>query len=97
MKGKKLNKRGLALPDMGTIALLFVITGVTLGLGVMVTSEMNSLIGTPSGGTGEFVNASLNTTAESVGQLSSWLPIIAVVISAGLVIGTLAAVFAMRN
>jgi len=91
---RKLGKKGIGLADMPRVGLIFVLVGVTLGLGAYINAQIQSTAGWETTST-EYLAVS-NATA-GIGQLSSWLPIIAVVIAAGIVIGVLVAAFAFRR
>ena len=87
-------RKGIALSQLTSVALLFVLVGVTLGIGAYVNSQIQSTAGWAAGTT-EYMAVG-NATA-GIGKLAQWLPIIAIVIAAGVVIGTLVGAFAFRR
>ena len=87
-------KKGIALAQLTTVALLFVLVGVTLGIGAYVNSQIQSTAGWASTTT-EYLAVSNATSG--ISKLSQWLPIIAIVIAAGVVIATLVGAFAFRR
>lgn len=68
----KVGKKGLTFADLSGIALLFVLTGVTLGIGAYVNSEITTTAGWASTST-EYL-AVANATS-GIATLSQWLPI----------------------
>ena len=87
----KMGNKGVVFSQMSSIALLFVLVGVTLGIGAYVNSQIQTTAGW--GVTTTEYLAVANATA-GISKLSQWLPIIAVVIAAGIVIGVLVGAFA---
>ena len=87
-------KKGIALSQLTTVALLFVLVGVTLGIGAYVNSQIQTTAGWASTTT-EYLAVSNATSG--ISKLSQWLPIIAIVIAAGVVIATLVGAFAFRR
>lgn len=86
----KIGNKGIAFSQLSGIALLFVLVGVTLGIGAYVNSEVRDTAGF-AGNTTEY--NSIQNATEGISKLSQWLPIIAVVIAAGVVIGVLVMAF----
>ena len=80
----------MKLRDLATVAIIFVIAGVALGIGADVLSEVQSDVttGIPSRAV---ANASIG-----VGELASWMPTIGLVIAAGLIITIIFASFGGR-
>jgi len=75
------NRRGLRLGDIATIAIVFVVAGITLGIGADILSDIEGSVttGVPSRAV---ANVSLG-----IGELAKWMPTIGLVIAAALIIG----------
>lgn len=86
------NKKGLAFQDLVRYGLLFVLIGIILGIGAYVNSQVQTTAGWAATST-EYL-AVQNATL-GIGNLSSWLPIIAVIIAAAVIIGLLVRAFAV--
>ena len=81
----------MRLQDLAGIAIIFVTTAIVIGIGADVVSNIGA----------DDVNQSVqfNTTHYSLTgleELASWLPTIAIVVVAAVVIGIIALYFAMR-
>ena len=75
-------KRGYSVGDIPQLSLILVIVGITVTLGLLVLSNMQDTLTADS--------AAYNATSDGISglaELSGWLPIIALVIAAGIVIG----------
>jgi type II secretory pathway component PulF len=81
---KKLNKKGMGLNDMLTYGLLFVAVAIVLAVGGQVLGQLNE---TQTAGTVEHNVTTHGLT--SLSTLGQWLPIIAIVIAAVIIIGIL--------
>ena len=81
LKVRKTHRRGLALGDLSGVGLAFVLIAVILGVGGMILGQMNTKINDSN------ATAIMNTGTSAISDLSSWLPIIAVVIAAVIIIG----------
>jgi len=90
----KMGKKGVTFSQLSTVALLFVLVGVTLGIGAYVNSQIQSTAGW---GTTTTEYLAVSNATEGISKLSQWLPIIAIVIAAGVVIATLVGAFAFRR
>jgi len=90
----KFGKKGFGFQDLSSVGLLFVLVGVTLGVGAYINSQLQSTAGWAATST-EYL-AVANATA-GIAKLASWLPIIAVVIAAGVVIGVLVKAFSNQG
>lgn len=91
---KKIGKKGFGLQDLSGVGLMFVLVGVTLGVGAYINSQLTTTAGWTAGSAE--ATAVGNATA-GIAKLASWLPIIAVVIAAGAVIGILVQAFSNQN
>ena len=80
----------MQLRDLATVAIIFVVAGIALGVGADVLSEIQSDVttGIPS--------RSVANASEGIEELSSWMPTIGLVIAAALVIGIIFASFGGR-
>jgi len=88
----RMNKKGiLQFGDMAGVALLFVVVGASLGIGAMVLSNIQGMSGFTNTSSAEYVT--LGNASSGIANLSSWLPIIGVILAASVVIGTLMFVF----
>ena len=94
---KRLSKKGaMTLSDLAPVAIAFVFVAVVLGVGSTVLSDIQEDQVTNTAGCnsttktacGADYNAS-NEGLTSLSELSSWLPTIALVIAAAIVIGVL--------
>lgn len=109
------NKKGFAITELAPIAVAFVATAVTIGLGLSILGSMaqdqcgdgyswNSTqsacvnaTGDWAGGAGETYSSNISKYGmESGGELSSWLPTIALVIAAAIIIGVVVTYLARR-
>ena len=81
----------ITLRDLAGIAITFVVVAITLAIGADVLTNIQSTWGatTIAYNASQFGLTSLNT-------LSSWLPTIAIIIAAAVVIGVIAAYFYMN-
>ena len=90
----KVGKKGISFSQLSTVAMLFVLVGITLGVGAYVNSQV-AVTGGFTAGTVQ--NATIGNATEGISKLAQWLPIIAVVIAAGMVIGVLTMAFSTRS
>jgi len=90
----KLGNKGISLGELTGVALLFVLFGVTLGIGAYVNSQIQTTAGW---GTTTTEYLAVNNATAGISRLSQWLPIIAIVIAAGVVISVLVTSFAVRR
>jgi len=74
----------MGLSDLGPIAIAFVFVAVVLGIGATILADVQA--GQEAASTA--ANAS-QSGLESLSELSSWLPLIALVIAAAVVISVL--------
>ena len=83
-----MDKKGYSLQDMAPIAIAFVVIAVVLGVGATILASIQS----DQTENGSAYNASANGLT-SMGTLSGWLPTIAVIVAAAVVIGIIVAYF----
>lgn len=89
------------LRNLAPAGVMLVVTALVLGLGADILSDMQaSACGNQTAGIGEAGYCGWqiygNGTA-AVGEVSKWLPTIALVIAASVIIGTIIAFFYFRN
>jgi hypothetical protein len=92
MSLKKLskNKKGVfGIGDMQTIALVIMVTGIVIGIGVYVLATMGSTLSSTSAAASTIVN----NTATAVGDFADWLPIIVVISAAAIILGIIGMAF----
>ena len=89
-----MRNKGLSLNEMAGVGMAFVLIGVVLGMGAYINSQ---IISTAGWAVGSVERDAVNNATSGIGTLSSWLPIIAVVIAAGLVLGILVSAFSNRG
>ena len=87
--GKK--SKGIALNQLPAVGMLLVLLGVVLGVGAYVNSQIQSTAGWASTSTQYLA---VQNATQGIANLSSWMPIIAIVIAAGVVIAVLIGAFA---
>ena len=90
----KFGRKGFGFQDLSSVGLLFVLVGVTLGIGAYINSQLQSTAGWATTST-EYL-AVANATS-GISKLASWLPIIGVVIAAGVVISVLVRAFSNQG
>jgi len=90
----KLGKKGISFSQLSSVAMLFVLTGVTLGIGAYVLSSIQTTAGWAT--TSDEYIAVENAT-DAIATLADWLPLIGLVIAAGVVIGVLVMAFSGRR
>jgi len=84
------NKKGaFGIGDMQTIALVIMVTGIVIGIGVYVLATMGSTLSSTSAAASTIVN----NTADAVGDFADWLPIIVVISAAAIILGIIGMAF----
>lgn len=96
MRKFKLGKKGVTLSGLYAVALTFVVLGISLGVGAYTLSQV-AVTGGWTQSAEPAANSSIGNATESISKLAQWLPIIAIVIAAGVVIATLVGAFAFRR
>ena len=76
---RRKNRKGLS--EMAGVGLAFVLIAVILGVGGMILSQMSNKINDTNS------TAIMNQGTSAISDLSSWLPIIAVVVASVVIIG----------
>jgi len=89
-------KGAMTLSDLAPVAIAFVFVAIVIGVGADVLADVQADQVTNTAGCNATVKTSCgtayNSTGEgltSLGELSSWLPTIALVVAAAIVIGVL--------
>jgi len=96
MRKFKLGNKGITVSGLYSVALTFVVLGVSLGIGAYTLNQVAKTGGwTQASYAG--ANSSIGNATEGISKLAQWLPIIAIVIAAGVVIATLVSAFAFRR
>lgn len=90
----RIGKKGVTFSQLSTVVLLFVLVGITGGIGAYVNSQIQTTAGW---GTTTVEYLAVANATEGISKLMQWLPIIAIVIAAGVVIATLVGAFAFRR
>ena len=89
-----MKRKGVSFSQLATVGVLFVLIGVTLGVGAYINSQIQTAAGWDAGST-EYL--AVGNATSGISRLSQWLPIIAIVIAAGVVIAVLVGAFAFRR
>jgi len=90
----KIGKKALSMADLPGVLMLLVLIGVTLGVGIYTNTEFVKTLGVAGDSD---VALMVNNSTSGLSNLAQWLPIVAIVIAAGIVIGTLILAFSSRE
>jgi hypothetical protein len=86
------SKKGVGLNDFPSLAILFVVAAITLGLGATILTNVQN---------GQTANSiAYNASGyglTSVNTLSQWTPTIAIVVAAAVIIGVVSTFLMMRR
>jgi len=85
--------KGLSIGDLAAVSLSFVLIGVVGAIGVYINTNVATQIATPTNA----ANFSLGNATSGISTLLQWLPIIAIVLAAGIVITVLVTAFVVKN
>lgn len=88
----KMKKKGFTINDMANIGITFVVTAVVLGIGATILSNIQS---TQTSGGVAFNSTGYGLT--SLNTLASYMPTVALVAVAAVVIGIILVFFARRE
>jgi len=77
--------------QLAAIALVFVIGGITLGIGSQILADMRSKL--DGGESDNNANATINETMIGLLELAGWMPTIGLVIAAAIIIGVIFSAF----
>jgi len=83
-----MNKRGYKLADLMPVALIFVVASIAIGIGADVLSDIQT--GQTSGG---YAYNTSDFGLTGLAELGSWIPTLALVVAAAIVIGVLVYAF----
>jgi len=83
----KTGKKGLRLGDLSTIAIVFVVAGIALGIGAEVLNDIYTSVNDTSTGVHNIASLAVRNTSEGIAELAKWMPTIGLVIAAALIIG----------
>ncbi len=72
----------VGITSVASVAIAFVVIGITLGVGAQILDTISGDLST-----GRVAQYAVNNTTEGVRELSSWMPTIGLVIAAAIVIG----------
>jgi hypothetical protein len=99
----RMGKKGLGLNELVTVVLAFLLIGVVGAIGLYITNSINITAGFsyPNGSTavGGYALSFYAVTNATTGMatLLSWLPIIAIIVAAGVVISVLVSAFVFKG
>jgi len=84
----KYKKAQLTLGSIATIAVLFVVAGITLGIGAEILDDIYlSVNNTATPANRTIASLAVANASEGLGELARWMPTIGLVIAAALIIG----------
>jgi hypothetical protein len=90
----KLNKKGLTLNDLPGLAVTFLIVGVVAAIGVVISSTTQAdLVDSGDIAVNDTAYEALTSSMEAQGKLASYQSILAIVVVAAVLIGTIMASF----
>jgi len=78
----------MRLSDLPTVAVLFVVAGIALGIGAQILGKIQT--GMTSG---SIEAAAVGNATEGISQVAQWMPTIGLVVAAAIVIGIVFAAF----
>ena len=85
----RIGNKGIALNQMTSVGLMFVLLGVVLSIGAYITTSVQTSVG----GASTFAGGAIGNATSGILSLSTWLPLIAIVLAAGVVISVLVGAF----
>lgn len=89
-----MGRKGLGLQDLSTVGTVLVVTGIVLGIGAYINSQIQTTAGW---GTTSVQYLAVSNATDAISKLAQWLPIIAIVFAAGIILGVLALAFMPRG
>lgn len=81
--------KGIGMNDLLGYVMLFVVAGVMLGIGAYITSSVSKSIATAVGTSGSYAENATNQSTLGIYTIASWMPILAIVVIAAVVLGVL--------
>jgi len=85
------NKEGFTLGQLASVGVTFVVIAIVLGMGAKILGKMNT------DSTGTTMNATIKNATAALAELSSWLPTIAVIVAAAVIIGIVVTYFYVKG
>jgi len=86
------NKKGFTLGQLAAVGVTFVVIAIVLGMGAKVLDKVDD---TMTSGTVAY--SSVQNGTAGIGELASWLPTIAIIVAAAVIIGIVVTYFAVRQ
>jgi len=83
----KIGKKALALGDIATIAIVFVVAGIALGVGAEVLEDIYISVNGTDAATWTTGSLAVRNVSEGIGELAKWMPTIGLVVAAAIIIG----------
>lgn len=85
-----MNKKGFTLNQLAGVGVTFVVIAIVLAMGAKVLDKTDdSMTGVAA--------AAVANGSEGIAELSSWLPTIAIIVAAAVIIGIVVTYFAFRT
>jgi len=81
-----MNKKGYSIGDLLPIGISFVVIAVALAIGAVVLAEVQDSDAITSG---SFADNATESGLEAVDEFASWLPTLAIVVVAAIILGVL--------
>lgn len=78
---KWLGKKAISLGALSGVAITFVVVAIVIGMGAMILQSMNTAT------TGDIAKNATQFGLSSLSTISSWMPLIAIVIAAAVILG----------
>ena len=75
-------KKGLSIGDIGPIAIILVVAGISIGIGAQVLGNISSTLTV-----GTVAHSAVVNTTSGLGALAAWMPTIGLVVAAAIIIG----------
>ncbi len=75
-------KKGLSIADIGPIAVILVVAGISIGIGAQVLGNISTTLTA-----GTQARLAVDNTTLGLGALASWMPTIGLVVAAAIIIG----------
>jgi len=96
----KVGNKGLSIHDLVSVVLAFSLIGIIGGMGLYLLSQVSTTgnFGTcQSGAANNYSACAVGNASSGISGLLTWLPILAVIVAAGVVIAVLVSAFAMKG
>jgi len=89
-----MGKKGLAVTDLVSVVLAFVLIGIIGAMSLYINTQVTSTAGWAAGSAAALA---VGNASSGISGLLTWLPILAVIVAAGVVIAVLVSAFAMKH